>query len=285
MIKEDIISLLSADTYKLFVRKAGKYKFQSNYKFVTHKHPEIEINYINTGCCVMEIGNDYVPLKAGDCVVVMPSVLHSFMVDISRSCSITQLEYIMTVPRELEIKTLFQEKEKDYYHFDFCDNLCKSLENVGRIFREQKEEDVYSSMQLELALAQMQVAFEGQYQKVEREKVNEPKGVMGEVIRYINQHIKEELRIENIAKKYHISDRYIRKYFHTHLEMNCTTYISLLRIAKAKEMLWNTDKSITEIAMQMGFSSSQYFSRVFFKYTEMTPQGYRKMWRGTTAEV
>jgi len=58
----------------------------------------------------------------------------------------------------------------------------------------------------------------------------------------------------------------------------------MLRIAKAKELLWNSSKSITDIAMQTGFSSSQYFSRVFRKYAGMTPADYREMWRGKIAD-
>ncbi len=61
-------------------------------------------------------------------------------------------------------------------------------------------------------------------------------------------------------------------------------YITLLRIGKAKEMLWNTDKSITEIAMSIGFNSSQYFSRVFKNYVGVTPGEYRDSWRPRIVE-
>lgn len=284
-LKETILALLGSDDYKVYIRKAGKYKFQSNYKFETHKHSEIEINYVNAGCCVMGVGSSYVPLKAGDCIVITPYVPHSFTVDMSKVCSITQLEYSVLFPDGMEDAISFLNGTVDYHQFRSCDNLCKTLENVGRNFREQKEDDDYSKVQLELALLQMHVAFERQYQKLEQEELSEQQGIVGEVIQYINVHAEEDLKLEAIAKKFHVSDRYIRKYFNKYLGMNCTTYISMLRIARAKEMLWNSNKSITEIAMQTGFSSSQYFSRVFHKYTEMTPASYREKWRGTIAEV
>ena len=66
--------------------------------------------------------------------------------------------------------------------------------------------------------------------------------------------------------------------------MSCTEYITMLRMEKSKEMLWNTDRSITDIAMTMGYSSSQYFSNVFRDYTGMTPGKFRGSWRGVIAE-
>ena len=49
-------------------------------------------------------------------------------------------------------------------------------------------------------------------------------------------------------------------------------------------MLWNTERSITDIAMAMGYSSSQYFSNVFKEYTGMSPGKFRGSWRGVIAE-
>lgn len=283
--KEDILSLLNNKEYRVLIRNAGKFKFHSNYKFEKHRHSEIEINYINTGCCVMEIGDMYVPLKEGDCIVIHPYISHSFMVDMSKTCSITQLEYSVTIPSEFVEKIPAFHQKNEYQRLSSCNNLCKSLENVCRSFREQKEEDEYSGVQLELALAQMYVVLSSQIAQKEKADSSLMHGVVGEVIQYINNHIEEELNLEELAEKYHVSDRYIRKYFNKYLGMNCTKYISMLRISKAKELLWNSNKSITEIAMLTGFNSSQYFSRVFHKYMNMTPAAYREMWRGIKAEV
>lgn len=277
--------MLADGRYQVFIRKAGKFKFQPNYRFETHRHSETEINFINTGCCVMGIEDAYIPLKAGDCILINPFVHHSFMVDMSRACSITQLEYSAVVPEGIEERIPAFDKSRGHQKFSSCDSLCKALENVCRSFREQKEENEYSCTQLDFALAQLYVILSEQICRARQGEGNELQGVVGEVIQYINQHIEEKLNLEEISQRYHVSDRYIRKYFNKYLGINCSKYISMLRIAKAKEMLWNTNKSITEIALETGFSSSQYFSLVFHKYADMTPMEYREMWRGTIAEV
>lgn len=53
-------------------------------------------------------------------------------------------------------------------------------------------------------------------------------------------------------------------------------YLLRQRIERAKERLTQTSQPITEIALGVGFSSSQYFANVFRRYTGMTPLAHRK---------
>lgn len=284
-IRASVLKLLGDKNYKYFIRNAGKFKFPPNYKFEIHKHSEYEINYINTGSCVMGVGEEYVPLKAGDCIVIRPYISHCFMVDTSKGCSIVQLEYSFSVPGYITEEITILKDDSSFHKFNSCDSLGKVLENVCEAFREQRSQDEFSTALLDLALGQFYVVLSKFYMKSIEMEITVEQGVVAEVIKYINNHIEEELNLEEVAARYKVSTRYIRKYFNQYLGMNCTQYISMLRIARAKELLWNTDKSITDIAMNTGFNSSQYFSRVFSKYTNMTPIEYREMWRGKIAQV
>jgi two-component system response regulator YesN len=49
-----------------------------------------------------------------------------------------------------------------------------------------------------------------------------------------------------------------------------------LRVEKAKELLARPGPSVTAIALDVGFSSAQYFSDVFRKYAGKTPREYRQ---------
>ena len=62
------------------------------------------------------------------------------------------------------------------------------------------------------------------------------------------------------------------------LEKEIGNVLSLkeIKIQKAKNLLFKSDKSITEIAMDLGFSTSQYFATAFKRYTGRTPSSYRK---------
>jgi len=53
-----------------------------------------------------------------------------------------------------------------------------------------------------------------------------------------------------------------------------------IRIEKAKALLENTDLSISEISDMTGMQSQHYFSRIFKKYTNISPSEYRKIQKG-----
>jgi AraC-like DNA-binding protein len=53
-------------------------------------------------------------------------------------------------------------------------------------------------------------------------------------------------------------------------------YLQRLRVQKAEELLRQTRKSITDVALSVSFNSSQYFSTVFRRYTGQTPAAFRQ---------
>ena len=107
---------------------------------------------------------------------------------------------------------------------------------------------------------------------------------MEHIIRYLNENYESDICMEDLAQRFGLSSRYIRKCFAQETGMSCQKYITTLRIGKAKELLWYSADTVTEIAMKTGFNSAQYFSRVFQQYTEMTPMEYRNLWRGSKAQ-
>lgn len=62
----------------------------------------------------------------------------------------------------------------------------------------------------------------------------------------------------------------------THTGYSTIGYIISLRVEKAKELLAGTCKSLSEIALECGFSTSQQFSATFRKYSGKTPSAFRK---------
>jgi AraC-like DNA-binding protein len=58
--------------------------------------------------------------------------------------------------------------------------------------------------------------------------------------------------------------------------MSPNDYWQRIRVEAARDMLRKTDLSVTEIAIRCGYSTSQYFSTVFRKYTGTTPTQFRR---------
>lgn len=94
-----------------------------------------------------------------------------------------------------------------------------------------------------------------------------------------SEHYQEPLQIEELAAGQGISSRFLRRYFTQETGMSCLDYIQALRLNKAKELLWETSKSVTEIALETGYGTPQYFSRIFRQEIGMTPSEYRSSWK------
>ena len=241
------------------------------------------MNYIASGNCVMEIDGMLFMLKSGDLVLVSPGIAHYFMVGAQRGCSITQLEYKISLPEDVNGPFHFMCGRDASIQLNECYSIESVMENVCRYYREHKSED-YANAQIEFSFAQIYLEMAYALKQNEKKENSELSNRQGNLLRYINQNYDVKLNIEQLAEQFGISSRSIRKYFETSLGMSCTEYITMLRMEKAKEMLWNTRKNITDIAVEVGYSSSQYFSNVFGAYTGMSPGRFRNSWRGIIAE-
>lgn len=282
-VERELFALMSNRDYKVTIRNAGRFRFPANYKFSNHSHPEIEINYINSGCCIMRIGEEVIPLKKGDCIVIHPYQRHLFMVDIGNSCSISQLEYSVSLPAGVLQYLTCLTCDKEFYVINGCENLCEAIDSICRYHRSE-EEDEFAQTQLNLAMFQMYILLSKHIQLLPGRNVIRA-GKIGEIVRVIQQRLDGEINIEELAEEFGVSSRYIRKVFAEQAGMSCTHYITMLRIAKAKQLLWDSTLPITEIGLLCGFNSTQYFSRIFRKYTAMTPGEYRNLWKGTKAVI
>lgn len=82
-------------------------------------------------------------------------------------------------------------------------------------------------------------------------------------------------KVHYFAEKLHLSNSYLSDLLKKETGKNAQDTIHLYVIEKAKNSLINTDKSISEIAFELGFEYPQYFSRLFKNKTGKTPKEYR----------
>ena len=93
---------------------------------------------------------------------------------------------------------------------------------------------------------------------------------------YIQNHYSDNLGLTDIAGKFHLNANYISTLFREQTGMTLCSYIEGVKMEKAKQLLQESSLSITEIALETGYSGSNYFSKVFKKYAGVSPKQYRK---------
>lgn len=95
-------------------------------------------------------------------------------------------------------------------------------------------------------------------------------------VHYFNENYSKPISIEQYASEHLMSVNWFIHNFKNVMKAPPMQYIVSLRIAAAKGYLENSNKNITEIANTVGYDNALYFSRLFKKYTGMTPSEYRE---------
>lgn len=92
---------------------------------------------------------------------------------------------------------------------------------------------------------------------------------------YISSSLFRDISLEKMAKDIGISPYYLSKLFKESEGVTYIDYVTGLRIDYAKEQLNKSEKSIKEICREAGYKDPNYFSRIFKKWTGVTPTEFR----------
>lgn len=94
-------------------------------------------------------------------------------------------------------------------------------------------------------------------------------------IGYIYEHFNTPLTLEETAESVHLHPSYFSSLFKQSTGSSFKEYLNMVRIEESKRLLSNTDFSIIDVAVAVGFDDQSYFSKVFKKYTGLTPKQFR----------
>lgn len=97
-----------------------------------------------------------------------------------------------------------------------------------------------------------------------------------EIDRYIQEHLAENITVEDICAAFCIGRTKIYELSMDYLGCGLAEYIRKQRIVHAQRMLTETDMPITDIAFATGFSDYNHFSRIFKQFTGASAREYRK---------
>lgn len=97
-----------------------------------------------------------------------------------------------------------------------------------------------------------------------------------EAVRYMNEHIRDHLSMEDIAQHVGYSLSYFNHIFKKFIPNSPYAYFLSLKIMEAKFLLLNTDKGIAQISEELGFCQTNKFTIAFKKATGMTPKQFRQ---------
>jgi AraC-like DNA-binding protein len=258
--------------------------FPPYFTFGPHAHRFIEIDYIEEGWCGMLFGTDYVRLDKGDCLLIFPEVSHYFFTPGSVSCTLTQVEFAldnfpwMSLPASgegalgflAEIRT----HSRSYLKLLPQRRLSECMKRIReeRLGAERGREEM-----IRLLFSQFFILLSREIALLfghdTRRAATNPR--VRTLLQILQNEYDGELSIEALAARCGVGSRYLRREFRSVMGMGIGDYILELRLRKARKLLAEDRATVLDIAMESGFSSSQYFARVFKKAVGMTPRDFR----------
>lgn len=246
--------------------------YEGDWCSIRHSHNFSELFYVLSGQGRFIVENETFPVKQDDLVIVNPNIEHTEV-----SVGNEPLEYIVLGVEGMsfdfgdrngysEHAIINNRKQRDELLFYF-NKMLYETEN------KQANYEVVCQNLLEVVLINLMRASGHPFSVVTAEKANK---VCGRIKRYMDSNYAEDISLDALAEKEHISKYYLVRTFAKHFGMSPIHYLNEVRTRASKELLVSTDLSISQIAQSTGFSSQSYFSQSFRRSCGITPRDYRR---------
>lgn len=140
----------------------------------------------------------------------------------------------------------------------------------------------YDDNLLDISVLDYYSSFEDMMQDIlsnfqEREENDGTSAIISDVIQELEDHIDQKLTLSYFAEKYNYNPSYFSQLFKKVCGCSFAEYFISLKMKRAKNLIANTDLSLTLIASQIGYDDYYHFSKMFKKYTDYSPTKYREM--------
>ena len=109
-----------------------------------------------------------------------------------------------------------------------------------------------------------------------QQSVNQEERPIQSITRYLQEHLAEEVTLSILAEEFHLSAQYISQLFKSEIGVNFLSYLTNIRMNRAKKLLASTDLPISEVSQQSGYADYRVFTKAFKKSEGVTPSQYRK---------
>ena len=158
----------------------------------------------------------------------------------------------------------------------FCASINKIVKSPYYIISEKLKHPLLLSGHFSKFITTFFDFVSGPFMQSSHTFINDNHFLLNKIIYYLNDSVHDSFQLSKLALSLNYSPVYLCTYFKQKTGLTITQYLNKLRINKACEYLRVSNKTITEIASILNFSSSNHFSNSFKKEKMVSPKDYRK---------
>lgn len=283
------------------------------FQIPVHWHDELEIIYVKHGKLHVTISGENYIGNPKEAFVVSPGSLHfmgSPTGDVDYYTFLFPVEYISFQTDDIMEKTILSPLKHGRVMIkpqindmaeDICERLIEINTNISYLKkktsestkeRKNRENHKYNKSDdiavLNINEANINAQFETKITIIKfiqkmwqnglilENAANGTNTTEKEMITYIRQNYTREISLQEFGMQFHLSEKYISRYFKEHFHITLSQYINHLRLEHARQLLQESTVPVTEVALQSGYQNVSYFIRCFKKMYGVSPLKYRK---------
>ena len=255
-----------------------------------HWHYFVEMLYMLEGTAFVEVNRQEFYVSEGDLVLFHAGDVHAIY-----SASGRQLRYMVLKfdCNRLSVNSIYTPRLSAVLQYarksDHADCLFTSDRLAGLPIRrhfeacireiERKEYGYDVRVHAEISSLLIEIIRLWQADGLSMQKIfsvcAETEATINNITEYIDRHVGEPLKVNELAEMCHMSYSHFAKCFRELYGRSCKDYVELIKIEKGEELLLFTDSSLSSISQELGFSDCSHFIRTFRKWKNSTPAQFR----------
>ncbi|MEK3882759.1 AraC family transcriptional regulator [Paenibacillus sp. PL2-23] len=276
---------LEGDKHPCFA--AYYYKQWVEFAMGFHTHESVEIMYVISGECRVELALDGshadMTLRRGEFIILDATVPHRLLVGEFGPCRMLNVEFGMEERRTAfpSLRALAGEdplvcelakETAPYLVLRDTDELYPLLKSL---VLELDVKDNRRETRIELLFAQLLVTIGYIRSEALRMEDRPSERYVKQAIQFIHHNYDRDIQVKDIASAVNLHPGYLHRVFRAGTGRTITVYLTELRVEKAKMLLRQTDIPAADICEYVGVGSRAYFHALFKKSTGQTPNEYR----------
>ncbi|MFR6538510.1 MAG: AraC family transcriptional regulator [Lachnospiraceae bacterium] len=258
---------------------------RGNYTREPHWHNSVELFAVYEGSLTFIFREKQIRVDCGDFIIINTNELHSVRADeenmsVYVQIPISEFKNYLTADRFISFDKKgkgslakldsMQMKNTDHKMMQLIRNIY-DLSGTGEPGHEYEMlRDYYAMMQLLVTIYRQVEADDMLYRSSKALQRLSP------ITEYIKKHYAEDISLQSLAQLFGYSIEHLSRMFQKYAQINYKSYLSGIRLEHAVEEMEMGDKTIGEIATEVGFSDSRAMSKAFQKKYGMLPSEYNR---------
>ena len=250
-----------------------------------HWHTYFEVVYIMEGKASIQVNSYYFEATPGDVVLIDSKDIHNISGQCKYKVINIEPSHIFHIksthedifPKSLEGKWIRENEVGD-------ETRKKIIENIHELFQLYHQKSQGYSLHIMGKIFLLLGDIQNHTHNVSR---GETRGLVGnrelarmnKILDYIKDNYSQPISIQDAAKAVNLAPNYFCRFFKKNMGKTFMEYLNHYRCIQADMLLYHSDKTVTEISLETGFSSLSYFDKVYKKSKGNSPKIERRAYR------